>query len=267
MSHLKYFRATDGILLICFLFLCFVSCCNAMGPAHHGHHHHHQNKRRAGSDTTYASLTPISQAAAASSTMSLEEARDKVEQALKVLTTVNKDLTSNPQRNTYQFQNESSIKANKQAPPLQYQNSNIAARSTNMGQNEPKAYTIPVELVEAARIVAESTSNHGLGGQGLDINAVLSKYRQKTNDTNAPPQAHRSPNGLGRPFIADTASSEQFILNMHSKRDSSTFWLTEIDQTGTSPFAPAGYKVQSSRTFIVDQLLLVKIAHKVAGLA
>lgn len=116
MSRLKNFRVMDGILLICFLFLCFVSCCNAMGQAHHGHHHH-QNKRRAGSGTTHASLTPISQAAAASSTMSLEEARDKVEQALKVLTTVNKDLTSNPQRNTYQFQNASTIKANKQATP------------------------------------------------------------------------------------------------------------------------------------------------------
>lgn len=182
-----------------------------MGQAHHGHHHH-QNKRRAGSDTTYASLTPISQAAAASPTMSLEEAREKVEQALKALTTINKDLTSNPQRNTCQFQNESTIKANKQAPPLQYQNSSITTRSINTGQNQTNAYTIPVELAEAARIVAESTPNHGLGAQGLDINAVLSKYRQTTNDTNAPPQAHRGSNGLGRPFIADTASSEQSIL-------------------------------------------------------
>lgn len=72
------------------------------------------------------------------------------------------------------------------------------------------------------------------------------KYFLPSNDTNVPPQTYRRPDGLykyanvpdDQILLGDAPSASLF------KRDSSSqYWLSTMQQQGSSPYAPAGYKI------------------------
>ena len=182
---------------------------------------------------------------------------------MKALVTANKLRLNNPQRNKYAFGSASEILVGlKLAPPLDYGqngtalNSSLSARrhlhhrSTNnssiaanaSGSNGSFAYTIPTELADAARIVAESKSPV----PSIANLTISSMPLPGTNDTNAMKQALIHPDGLhgwAPGVLPSIVSAQNATDDAIEKRASSTFWLANIQQNGQSPFAPAGYKV------------------------
>jgi hypothetical protein len=185
--------------------------------------------------------------------MSLSEANAIVNDALKAAAALNKGRLNNPQRNTYSFRNGSANDMYVPAPPLNSSGtamnwtSGLLKRSNGTNVTADFAYTIPPNIAEAARIVAEATSHEASAGIDIDIAQMLGKYRTKKNDTNAPRQAYVAPTGLEGfipsnaqlPLVAVNGTNSQVV----EKRSDADFWLTEIAQNGYSPYAPAGYKV------------------------
>lgn len=130
------------------------------------------------------------------------------------------------------------------APPLDYgaTNSTLPRRqSSKLGSNSTASssgYSIPPELVEAARLVAESTPQSPTGDHEQVAASIRNKYGHKLNDTNAPkpltPPGGRL-HGWALPDMVANASDFQ-------KRESG-YWMVDMPHRGASPFAPAGYKV------------------------
>ncbi|KAI9371139.1 pectin lyase-like protein [Aspergillus egyptiacus] len=119
---------------------------------------------------------------------------------------MNKGRLAHPQRNTYQFQSESTNAGTQAAPELNYEKAVSASDSVHGlsldGTKHSKrsaddvTYTILPELAEAARVVAEAFPSPLPGDYGVDIPKEIGKYRLwRTNDTNMPEQKYRRPNG------------------------------------------------------------------------
>ncbi|OOF91492.1 glycoside hydrolase family 55 protein [Aspergillus carbonarius ITEM 5010] len=102
-------------------------------------------------------------------------------------------------------------------------------------------YCIPRQVAEAARIVAEASPLPLPSDYGVDIAQISNRYRGSSSpDTNAPPQKHQASSGL-RPSSASAIGPQTTV-----EAQSTEFWMTAIEQRGSSPFAPAGYKVWRS---------------------
>jgi hypothetical protein len=163
---------------------------------------------------------------------------------------MNKGRLAYPQWNSYQFQPDSD--GFQPAPTLDYNNdlpveaADIRLNATKRSNEGSKQfmYTISPELAEAARLVAEASPLPLPGDYGVDIGKVIGQYRvQKTNDTNIPQQQYLKPNGLDGYVPAVTTSQPALERTELRKRATNDFWLTTMEQRGSSPFAPAGYKV------------------------
>lgn len=114
----------------------------------------------------------------------------------------------------------------------------------DMGKSiEGFRYCIPRQVAEAARIVAEASPLPLPSDYGVDIAQISNRYRGSSSpDTNAPPQKHQASSGL-RPSSASAIGPQTTV-----EAQSTEFWMTAIEQRGSSPFAPAGYKVHPSHT-------------------
>ncbi|KAL4861530.1 pectate lyase superfamily protein-domain-containing protein [Aspergillus spectabilis] len=198
------------------------------------HHHHHQHLHHAGASSSVASTispTPLSISAATG----VEDAKETVRKALEALAVVNNLRMENINFNTYKFAELGVV--SEDAPPLDIDSplreEQARKRSGNSGSF---AYSIPKELREAARIMAESAPTATPEGDHEQIAAATRrKYALDTNDTNVPRQALLHQDGSSG-LAADWKD--------HIYPENSTYPDKVVKRaTESSPFAPAGYQV------------------------
>jgi hypothetical protein len=141
-------------------------------------------------------------------TMSLDEANDIVQQFQIAMAVANHHILENPQRNNYTVADAPSLAEKKEtASPLPYGISNtttsIASRDSSNslytnGTFGGSSYTIPPEVVEASRLVAEAadTSNELAEDYSSLFHSLKVKHNLLQNDTNVMPQTLKRPSGL-----------------------------------------------------------------------
>lgn len=179
----------------------------------------------------------------------VSEAADTVERALQVLKVANKHRLENVQYNRYEFASVSEIRGSGlNSAPLKYSEnmvkmlSNIQSRAVGGASASPEqySYSIPQELRDAARVVAESTHLSPTGNHSAVAARMRTKYGTNVSDTLVPPQAVRD-SGIYefRPTEMDLMYSATGL----DKRASSSWWMADMEQRGVSPYAPEGYKV------------------------
>ncbi|OOQ86761.1 hypothetical protein PEBR_19890 [Penicillium brasilianum] len=220
---------------------------------------------------SHPALASIEVAAPKSTSVSHEnhfghtEAAQKVSEALKALSVINKLRIENINFNNYTLDDKiKSPDKRDSAPPLDYSKDTVAklsasvAKASSSGSPKKKrdtvskrsfAYIIPKDLAEAARELAESSPPSPSTGEETKLAAkVRAKYGSKSNDTNRPPQRLQSSNGLfeyneddGVEYLA-TDETNQAKMNKRATSGSS-YWLANLEQRGTSPYASDDYKV------------------------
>ena len=198
--------------------------------------------------------------------MSLDEARDIVSRFHQAMVPANARLLKNPQPNVRKVLDGSALAVGPQTPPpLAYEGSNSSSslstrqlrRQTPSNQTVPTnsssslAYSVPPEVVEAAKIVAEA-SPPDTSSEDYDamIASIKARYATKSNDTNIMAQKIRHPSGLVQyvpqnelPMITQNETAIPGSGSGVEKRVPATFWQETIPQLGESPFAPAEYQV------------------------
>ncbi|KAI2907774.1 CAZyme family GH55 [Aspergillus niger] len=181
---------------------------------------------------------------------SLSEAELMVEKAQEALAVMNEGRLAHPQFNQYSFKAGASTVQAEAAPALNYEDAsthnaakNATKRSGRKG-DQTYTYSIPPELAEAARLVAEASPQPVPTDYGVDISLVVSKYRKyDNNDTNVPKQKYVEPNGLDGYVHTGQPEDSPEIHTELKKRATTDFWLTQMGDSGSSPYAPDGYKV------------------------
>lgn len=200
---------------------------------------------------------------------------DSLEKALKLLANgqaamalANKAIITNPRRNRLEVLNSTELVKTQTAPPLLDYSSNstarlLVARSGKGSEgNEAESdmrYTLPDDLIEAARLVSESWTppEEGSDDYAAAVLDLKKTYKNQVEDTNMmppmlqygsglvsrveePPSAFRyggNESDLIEPVREDDGSEGL------KKRGSNDWWMATIQQRGSSPFAPSGYKV------------------------
>ncbi|KAG2000883.1 hypothetical protein GB937_010729 [Aspergillus fischeri] len=262
------------------------------GHHHGGHRHvHSPNRHQEPSvspqtpppSTVHTSSSPH---ASAVTIESLDGAKQLVNNALRTLSVVNKIRLDHIQFNKYEY--KTPVTPAKPAAPLDVEEA-ADGRKRRAANNKRRqdgngtqtfTYSIPDELRQAARLVAETTPPAKPEGDHENIAAqIRKKYALRNNDTNMPPQKLRMPDGLtqyadgweerGLPFLVN-GNSTSAISSEHRNDDKDTiqqrdypwdfqpaasitargntsasteYWMVTMQQRGSSPFAPAGYKV------------------------
>jgi len=186
-----------------------------------------------------------------------DDAFAMVARAQLALGPANKKRIENLQLNHYAFENATVVAAQVPAPPLNYNNTanlngttsqrrSVFQNTSDSNSSNGSFYRLPAELIEAARIVAESRRTIPDSSKQAALYAeVLAQYGSKKNDTNRMPQAIRHADGL---FEHPSNDYEKVLYANNlteptlETRGVSTFWMANIVQNGASPFAPAGYK-------------------------
>ncbi|PTB47605.1 carbohydrate-binding module family 50 protein [Trichoderma harzianum CBS 226.95] len=158
--------------------------------------------------------------------------------AIKAAAIRNKARLESPHFNKDEFASPS--REPSLAPPLRIVNetSTLSAREISQQNVSSSAYTIPPEVVEAARIMAESTPQQPAGDHADIAARIKQKYSHKLNDTNAPKHLGTPEGRLGAWAMPDSVGNSSEVL----KRDSS-YWMLTMPQLGSNPYAPSGYKV------------------------
>lgn len=213
------------------------------------HSHQHIHHDEPGSNKIYSNYNRSS-----TSTANLTSAEILVSQGLAAVAIANKLRYENAQFNTNEFRNTSSIlEGRKSAPPLNYtgtdqhtdsQRRSQITSSGNSSTSTSYVYSIPPQLAEAARIVAElhppppSNGNHSKVASELKL-----KYSLDLNDTNVMKQTLVKPNALFEVVKPEPVEFTEIINASLRRRDTSEYWMANIQQNGASPFAPPGYKV------------------------
>ncbi|KAK2750071.1 hypothetical protein FQN57_004563 [Myotisia sp. PD_48] len=183
-----------------------------------------------------------------------------VQRAHAVLASVNQERVQHPNFNIYSQKAASAAADDARAgagagaaPPLDYSEEAVQNLSAQKSRRSPTqqgtpAYSIPPELAEAARIVAENTPQIPVGNHSQVASYAREKYSSRGNDTNTPRQVLTRSDGLFdyAPFGGSATVHEPNITNSikHGKRDfPSEYWMASMAQNGASPFAPQSYKV------------------------
>lgn len=187
-----------------------------------------------------------------------------VEEGLSALSRVNKARVENPHFNKYKFQSgKITPKLAAALQPSSIVNNGTTQKRQNQAnstiETAAKSYSISPELADAARIMAEATRQVAKGNHSTVAATMKKKYAHKTNDTNVPP-SHKTPEGRLSVYGDDHEAK--------SKR-ASAWWMVDMGSSGSSPFAPAGYKVGLPLLTRVITLTLSWIGanHRVIGLA
>ncbi|RPA79578.1 pectin lyase-like protein [Ascobolus immersus RN42] len=243
------------LLIFLFVFL-QLACVNVNARHQHGHHQHHHRKHvREVHDN---SSNPKSyESATGNSKLSPDLAKEQIMSALKALSVVNRLRLQNIRFNTNEFANVSSRDdLPNTAPPLDLdvalEDLTVAekrwikkrkAATGSKNTTETYSYSIPDELREAARLVAELSPPETPQGDHESIAAKMrKKYALKTNDTNVPKQSLVKVTGLEGNFPFETVQTSSSL----DARDTAagTYWMANMEvQRGSSPYAPTGYKV------------------------
>lgn len=230
-----------------------VDASHGHGRSHghsHGHGHLHQQRG-------HGTASP-------NSTTGITHSEAMIKQALAALSEVNKLKIEQPLFNKYEFLSESDLASKGQlAQPLDYTGSSVmnTSQDANAKREEvspltspssspsrlppSKTYTIPPELAEAARIVAEFKPQRPNGNHSEVAERMREKYNLKANDTNRPEKLKR-PEGRLATFGDGFEGSEAipFGLNRVNRR-ASGYWMVDMAQLGTAPYAETDYKVST----------------------
>lgn len=238
--------------LLVFVFLILLAMSSPAFAHGRSHVHHHSNQF-SGSLSFLGPSGTVAAPGPGQTLSDLEESQEMVKNAHYALAVMNKGRLAYPQGNTYEFQHGGAADKFKTAPLLEHKDidsfrpsvATVALNDTTPSTKDPHrfSYTISPELAEAARIVAESSPEPLPSHPDADIAQIVGKYRTKQNDTNMPPQTYVSSNGLDGGMIFDAPEPEDSEKSELRKRGSDDFWLIEMSDSGSSPFAPEGYKV------------------------
>lgn len=114
-----------------------------------------------------------------------------------------------------------------------------------------KSYTVPPEVAEAARILAEANPPPPSDYDSIlaDVRAQVARRKTHLADTNVMPQKTQHPSGLfeyvaqAGPAIMVENDTDETDATKFSKRAATSFWMETMDQRGSAPYAPADYKV------------------------
>ncbi|KAK1145845.1 hypothetical protein N8T08_003791 [Aspergillus melleus] len=177
-----------------------------------------------------------------------------VNDAHRALEVANRGRLTYPDWNQYRFQDEQELKGTfEKAPALDYDSSGLAKETspTHIARDNANTtrfrYTISPQLAEAARVIAEAFPSPVPTEYGVNIAKVVGKYRVTPNDTNTPRQVHHAPNGLDIAIspVSDNEEGQGGVQHsdLRKRAANNDYWLTELAKKGSSPFAPAGYKV------------------------
>lgn len=221
MRQLNYF--------VLHILLLLIIVTTSLAKTEHDHSHHDHLHER----------SQLSNHNASSSNASANDALEIVNRALEVLKEVNRVRLENPLFNKHEFKQD--LKNPELAPPLDYSNSSTVLHrrgDTNSSVEDTTVYTIPAELREAARIVAESEPQVPSGNHSDVAAAMKEKYALKTNDTNKPTSL-KTPEGRLADFGDDGDKA--------TKRANAN-WMVDMGPSGSSPLAPKGYKVRRTLT-------------------
>jgi hypothetical protein len=187
-----------------------------------------------------------------------EDAKSKIQKALSAMAVLNKARLENCQFNQYEVQDSSATQQKKTlAPPLAYgglseTNSTLLRRQSGTNTTGTSIgsyiYYIPSELAIAAKILAEADAPSLPGPHASIASDIRAKYSLNVNDTNVSNQAlQRSPGLIAA--VPDRAQKVETIepqkAELRKRETSSDYWMMtiNINQRGSSPLAPAGYRV------------------------
>lgn len=219
MAHGKY-------LLGCFWVTVFLLFCCAQ--ASHNHDHAHLHTRQQGNFTANATSG---------------SAEELVKQALAALSVVNKARLENPKFN----ENTAAPDGLERhaAPPLDIKafssNSSATKRQEDGSETDTSSYSLPSEVVEAARVVAEANPPRPSGNHSSVAALTRQKYALDRNDTNAPAPL-TAPDG----FLGNWGRLAESAPSGGLEKRASSYWMADLPQRGYAPHAPDGYKVGAS---------------------
>jgi hypothetical protein len=206
-----------------------ILCLIGTIAASHGHDHHRISERHVHLHARNGTNSP----------------EDLVAQALRVLAGRNKARVENPKFNKLEV--VTLDKEPELAPPIFIDNTLNGTVLRRQASNETSpvngtsasdAYSIPPELAEAARQLAEASPQTPEGNQADVAATTRAKYAPSTNDTNVP-QSLKTPEGKLSAWAPD------FVANASQldRRDYG-YWMADMPKRGRSPFAPNGYQVR-----------------------
>ncbi|EAW15036.1 uncharacterized protein ACLA_004500 [Aspergillus clavatus NRRL 1] len=174
--------------------------------------------------------------------------------ALRVLKIRNKLRLEHVQYNKYEVGTPSEVHPALDSSPLDYspravkdaESSEERLTRRYSESTDKYGYSIPDELREAAKIVAESTPRSPSTGNHSAIAALTDeRYGTGIQDTYVPPQAYHTYNGLSQIVLDE---NDSMLLRGNGtegdlkKRASSSWWMATMTQRGSSPYTPSGYK-------------------------
>ncbi|RSL89515.1 hypothetical protein CDV31_015856 [Fusarium ambrosium] len=193
---------------------------------------------------------------------SLDEARKLLAAGQAAMAHANRAIIANPRPNRLEVLNSTELtKAQKPPPPLDYRNvtaSSLKARDSGNGTAKDLRYSVPDELIKAARLLSENwkPSPEDLdGGYAADVQHLKDNFMYKVNDTNMMPPMLQYDSGLIK-HVKEPPSAFRYSTNESDiaepavykdeslrKRADTDWWMATISQRGSSPFAPSGYQV------------------------
>ena len=262
-----------------FFLLIFAICLAVQPLLAHGHVHRASHGKA--HELFHLQQHDRRNASSAAGNVTAGSAGDIIARFQQAMAAANQAILAAPKQNTPAVQNATTRRRQGlQAPPLDYSedalrhaNATVARRSAlnstaagNQTSFDRQSYTVPAEVVEAARILAEANPLPPTDYQALlaDVNVRTAKRKAHFNDTNAMPQTTQRPSGLVEYVRAEdlaitvqngtqVAGPEQPDAGTDagndagnarvSRRAATTFWMETITQRGTAPYAPADYKV------------------------
>lgn len=206
-------------------FAIFIHLFLAIVVASHSPNHNHHNQQKLASTVSHVSQNVENK--------TLSDVEKLVQEAIKAAAARNKARLESPHFNKDEFASPS--REPSLAPPLRIANgtSTLSAREASQHNVSSSAYTIPQEVVEAARIMAESTPQQPTGDHEAIAARIKHKYSHKLNDTNAPKHLGTPEGRLGAWALPDSVGNSSEVL----KRDSS-YWMLSMPHLGYSPYAP-----------------------------
>lgn len=168
---------------------------------------------------------------------STSEADELVKKALAALATQNVARMKYPNFNKNEFNYE--VSQSEPAPPLQYKDdeTTLLRRGDDTATTSAASYSIPTELAQAARVLAEANPPQPQGNHSDVSSSIRQKYSRAGNTTNTP-MPLTAPDGLLGNWAVRAESNGSAL----AKRASS-YWMADLPQRGYSPYASDDYKV------------------------
>ncbi|KAM5345868.1 hypothetical protein ACJ41O_011729 [Fusarium nematophilum] len=233
-----------------FLFLLYMPLSVFATGHHHSHlHSHHHGHKRATNSSSHDGS-------------SLDAARELLAAGQAAMAHANRAIVANPRPNRLEVLNSTELaKTQRAPPPLDYRNvtaKSLEVRDSGDGTSKDLRYSVPDELVKAARLLSENwkpSSKDLDGGYAADVQHLKDTFLYRVNDTNMMPPMLKYDSGLIKPVHEppsafrysenDTDVAEHVVDKDKNlgRRASSDWWMATISQRGSSPFAPSGYQV------------------------